>query len=226
MGSLTDFLDGSTWFAVLTEGQQARVSSMASEITVLEGSVMGNRGEAVDNWFGVIDGLLKVHNDSVDGRSVSFTSIPPGGWVGEGSLLRKEPRRYGVIALRTSRVALVPRATFEWLLDESIPFNRFLLDQLNERLAQFIATVEYQRLLDTDQRIASCIAELFNQKLYPNFDLRLAISQEEIGFLVGASRQRVNKALRQFEERGFLQVWYGGITVLNLEALKSYSKVQ
>ena len=47
------------------------------------------------------------------------------------------------------RVALMPEATFFWLLDTSIPFNRFILTQLNERLGQFMATFEHDRLLDS-----------------------------------------------------------------------------
>jgi CRP/FNR family cyclic AMP-dependent transcriptional regulator len=49
----------------------------------------------------------------------------------------------------------MPRTTFLWLLDSSIPFNRFLLTQLNERLGQFIALVEYDRMLEPDARVAS-----------------------------------------------------------------------
>jgi hypothetical protein len=61
----------------------------------------------------------------------------------------------------------MPRATFEWLLDTDIDFNRFLLMQLNERLGQFIAMVEYERLLEPDARVARSLAALFNPVLYP-----------------------------------------------------------
>jgi CRP-like cAMP-binding protein len=108
------------------------------------------------------------------------------------------------------------------LLDTSIAFNRFLLSQLNERLAQFIAMMEYQRLLDTDARIARCIGEMFNAILYPGNGNRIAISQEEIGFLTGASRQRVNRALQKLEAAGLLTVEYGAITVADVDTLRRY----
>ena len=60
-------------------------------------------------------------------------------------MLKNEPRRYDVVALRDSLVACISRTTFQWLLDNSIPFNRFLLHQLNERLGQFIGRVEMDR---------------------------------------------------------------------------------
>ena len=75
-------------------------------------------------------------------------------------------------------VARLPAATFDWLLDTSIPFNRYLLHQLNERVAQFIGKAEYDRLLDPDARVARCLAELFNPLLYPGMGMRLAITRK------------------------------------------------
>jgi CRP-like cAMP-binding protein len=153
---------------------------------------------------------------------VTLTGIRPGGWFGEGSLLKDEPRRYDVIALRDSRVAYMPRATFNWLLDGSIAFNRFLLQQLNERLGQFIGTVEHERLLGVDARVARCIAQLFNPLLYPGSGRELKISQSEIGYLTGLSRQRANQALQTLEARGLIRVEYGGIAVADLDGLANY----
>lgn len=86
----------------------------------------------------------------------------------------------------------MPRATFIWLLDSDIQFNRFLLLQLNERLAQFIGMVEHDRLLGPDARVGRGLAALFNPYLYPGLGLQLQISQEEIGYLAGPSRGAVS----------------------------------
>jgi CRP/FNR family transcriptional regulator, cyclic AMP receptor protein len=113
-------------------------------------------------------------------------------------------------------------ATFEWLLDSSIGFNRYLLVQLNERLGQFIGMVEFERLLAPEARVARCLAELFNPHLYPGHAAEVAISQEEIGYLSGVSRQRVNQALQVLERAGLLQVDYGRIRITDLAGLRSY----
>jgi CRP-like cAMP-binding protein len=180
------------------------------------------KGEPVEYWIGVIEGLLKLSIDSPEGRTATLTGIPAGGWFGEGSLLKTEPRRYDAVALRDSRVALMPRATFDRLLDSSIGFNRFLLHQLNERLAQFIAMLEYERLLDPDARVARCLAWLFNPFLYPGVRQRLQVTQEEIGYRSGVSRQRVNQALQALEGAGLLKAQYGGVTVLDVNGLGRY----
>ena len=137
-------------------------------------------------------------------------------------MLKSEPRRYDVIALRDSRVACMRRETFHWLLDNSIAFNRFIINQINERLGLFIGLLESERLLDMDARVARTMAALFHPVLQPGMEPRIAISQEEIGYLAGISRQRVNRALRLLEDAGFLTTEYGGITVLDLDGLRRF----
>jgi CRP/FNR family transcriptional regulator, cyclic AMP receptor protein len=222
MTTLSEQLRATLWAGTLTEPQMRRVERDVEERYCPAGTPVCRKGEPVDAWIGVLEGLVKIHTVSADGRAVTFTGVPPGGWLGEGSLLKSDPRKYDVLALRDTRVATMPRETFEWLIDSSIAFNRFLLRQLNERLAQFIALIEYERLLDTDARIARGLGELFNPILYPGIGPRLSISQEEIGFLAGVSRQRVNQALRRLEKEGLLAVEYGGIRVLDVGALRRY----
>jgi CRP-like cAMP-binding protein len=180
------------------------------------------KGEPVSHWIGVIDGLVRLGTHSAEGKVATFTGIPAGAWFGEGSMLKEEARRYDAIALRDSRVACMPRSTFQWLLDESIGFNRFLLEHLNERLGQFIGMLESQRLANPDARIANCIAWLYQPALYPSTGAQLKITQEELGFLSGVSRQRVNQALRTLSEHHLLQVDYGRITILDLDGLRAF----
>lgn len=219
MSAFDDLYALSPWMRALDATQQARVRSDLVEREVRAGCFACRKGEAVEHWVGVTAGLLKISSVSVAGKPVTFTGIPAGGWFGEGSMLKDEARRYDAVALRDSRIALMPRATFQWLLDGSIAFNRYLLQQLNERLGQFIATVEIDRLLGPDARVARCLAQLFNPLLYPGVGSRLEISQGELGFLTGLSRQTVNQALRRLERDGLLAVQYGSVTVLSLEAL-------
>ena len=222
METLAQILRTAAWARTLTEKQLQRVIAEVGEHTFAAGATVCQEGLVVDSWTGVLEGLVKLHTVFPDGRSVTFTGVPTGGWFGEGSLLKAEPRKYGATALRESRIARMPKSTFEWLLDNSIGFNRFVLLQINERLGQFIALVGVGRLPDPDARIARCLGALFNPILYPGAGLRLAISQEEIGFLSGVSRQRANQALQKLEREGLLMVEYGGIRVLDLERLRTY----
>ncbi|ARP96899.1 Crp/Fnr family transcriptional regulator [Bordetella genomosp. 13] len=210
------------WFRVLDDEQRARVERDVSVQQVQAGAIIERKGDPALVWIGVLSGLVRVSVGNSDGKVASLTGVPAGGWIGEGSLLKREVRKYDVVALRDSVVARLPAATFEWLLDTSIPFNRYLLHQLNERVAQFIGKAEHDRLLDPDARVARCLAELFNPLLYPGMGMRLAITQEEVGYLARVSRQRVNQALRRLEEAGLLTVEYGAVRVRDLNGLKRY----
>jgi CRP/FNR family cyclic AMP-dependent transcriptional regulator len=224
MTSLAATLQQSLWARSLTPEQLQRVESTLVERRFAVGQYVCRKGEPVENWIGIAEGLVKMAALSPSGKLTTFTGLPAGAWFGEGSLLKDEPRRYDVIALRASRVALMPRATFLELLDGSFSFNRFLLLQLNERLGQFIGQIEYDRLLSVEARVARCLAAMFNPYLYPGTGLQLRLSQEEIGYLSDLSRQRVNTALKALEQAGVLQVAYGEIRVLDLARLRNFEQ--
>jgi CRP-like cAMP-binding protein len=149
--------------------------------------------------------------------------VPPGAWFGEGTLIKREPYRYNIEALRRSTVAGLPIDDFHALLDRSIPFNRYLMNQLNERLGHFIAAREIDRQDDPDSRVAGSLAQLFNPVLYPGVGGLLRITQQELGYLVGLSRQRVNQALNTLAAQGLIGIEYGGVRVRDLEALRRFS---
>lgn len=69
-------------------------------------------------------------------------------------------------------------------------------------------------------RVARSLAALFNPVLYPSVGQVLRITQQELAYLVGLSRQRVNEALARLEARHIIRVEYGGLRVLDLDALR------
>ena len=209
------------WLALLTESERLRIAPQIVVSDPMPGDYVCRMGRQATYWFGVIEGLLKMSTDSASGRSITFTGVPPGGWFGEGTALKRENYRYNIMALRHSVVAGLPIDTFHWLLDNSIGFNRFVMNQLNERLAQFIEAREIDRSTDPDVRVARNLATLFNPTLYPGVGEILRITQQELAYLVGLSRQRVNVALNTLEKQGAIRIEYGGMRVLNLAALRS-----
>ena len=208
------------WMAGLSPAERERASGALVVSEVELGDCICKIGRQVTYWFGLIDGLLKMSNDDRNGPLITFTGIAPGGWFGEGTAIKRESYRYNVLALRKSRVTGLPLETFHWLLDNSIGFNRFIMSQLNERLGQFIAAREIDRITDPDVKVARSLANLFHPVLFPGVGSVLRITQQELAYLVGLSRQRVNEALSQWELAGAIRVEYGGLRVLDLELLR------
>ncbi len=214
-------LAGIPWLKVLRPEEYHAAASQIKVSDAQPGDYVCRIGRPVTYWFGVIEGLLKMSSETAQGHSVTFSGLPPGGWFGEGTVLKREAYRYNIQALRRSVVAGLPADTFHWLLDHSIGFNRFIMNQLNERLAQFIAAREIDRMNDPDVRVARSLAALFNPVLFAGVGDVLRITQQELAYLVGLSRQRVNEALATLEAQGVIRVEYGGVRILDLEALRS-----
>ncbi|MDB5745031.1 MAG: transcriptional regulator, Crp/Fnr family [Polaromonas sp.] len=214
-------LQGIPWLSLLRPDERARAIASLQVGDAAAGDYVCRVGRPVTYWFGVVEGLLKMSADNAQGLTMTFTGMPPGGWFGEGTALKREPYRYNIQALRKSVVAGLPVESFHWLLDHSLGFNRFVMNQLNERLGQFIAAREIDRMNNPDQQVARSLAALFNPVLYPGVGEVLRITQQELAYLVGLSRQRVNEALRSLEAQGTIRVEYGGLRVLDLTALRS-----
>ncbi len=210
------------WLGVLQEAQRARALADLRVVEAQPGDMICKIGRPANFWFGVLDGLMKMSNDPSVGFTITFTGIPPGAWFGEGTLLKREPYRYNIEALRRTVVAGLPAATFSWLLETSIPFNRYVMNLINERLGQFIAAREADRIADPDIRVARSLAALFNPVLYPLVGQLLRITQQELAYLVGLSRQRVNESLRALSDAGLVRVDYGGLQVLDLPGLRRF----
>ena len=209
------------WVRLLSADELDRAVADLKVAEASPGDMVCRTGRPVTYWFGVIDGLLKMSTDNAQGQTMTYTGVPPGGWFGEGTALKRENYRYNIQALRKSRVAGLHIDTFHWLLDHSIGFNRFVMNQINERLGQFIAAREIDRMNNPDVRVARSLAALFNPVLYPGVGEVLRITQQELAFLVGLSRQRVNEALTTLAEQGSIRVEYGGLRVLDISALRS-----
>lgn len=217
-----EFVAGSAWGRLLSSEQLERVCSEVRERLVPRGDAVCHAGTPVVYWKGMIDGLVKMSVASPDGRTSTLTGLAAGAWFGEGPVLRAATWDFDGVAMRDTRIALVPRAVFHWLLEVNPGFNRFIITQLNERLAQFMSIVEAERLEAAETRVARCLAWLFNPVLYPGVGARLELTQQEIGYLSGVSRQRVNRALRIMERARLLKAEYGAVHVLDLAGLQRF----
>ena len=150
---------------------------------------------------------------------MSFAVLPRSAWFGEGTVLKAERYRYMVQAMRDSAVAGLPTTEFHWLVRNSLGFNKFLLLHLNARIAQFMAARESEKMQEPVLRVARVLAAVFDPVLYPRIEPELMLTQQELAWLAGISRQRVNGALQALSEHGVLHSVYGGVRVDDAKGL-------
>ena len=81
------------WMRLLSEDERARAATDLKVAEAGPGEVLCRTGRPVTYWFGVIDGLLKMSTDNAQGQTITYTGIPPGGWFGEGTALKREAYR-------------------------------------------------------------------------------------------------------------------------------------
>lgn len=214
-------IDSIPWLQKL-KPQDRRVVQTTLEVgEALAGDYVCREGRPVRYWLGLVDGLLKVGNEMGDGRTITYMGVPPGSWFGEGTALKRESYRYNVQALRRSTVAVLPLEQFHWLVDNSLEFNHIIMHQLNERVAQFFAGRETDRLGNPDIRVARTLVALFNPVLAPGVGDFLRITQQELADMVGLSRQRVNEALAHLAGQELVETAYGGLRITNMAELRS-----
>ncbi|MGC1173071.1 Crp/Fnr family transcriptional regulator [Polaromonas sp.] len=212
------FLRSQPWFAALPADTQTRLLERTLTLSGHKGEVMLAAGTPVKGWYAVLSGLVKLQSTSPAGKVSAFLGVPDGEWFGEGSVLKTEPRRYDVIALRDTLLLCLPRAQFDELLAHCLPFNHFLVAHLNRRLGQAMTTIEAERLRSPEQRVALYLSRVFWQGRR-----RLVLSQEELGHLAGLSRQTVNRALKSMEQQGLVSLEFGRVAMLDEQALAAYA---
>ena len=222
MNGKVELARGFIWAADLTDSELERAAQGITERTYNKGAYICHRGDRLDHWGGIVEGLIKMSTIWRSGKAVTFAGLGNGAWFGEGSVIKNEARKYDLVALRETRLALMNRPTFLWLFENSIGFNHYLLRQINERLSQFIATVEHDRILDSKARVARNLSWLFNPVLYPGVVKTIEITQDELALLTGVSRAVTNRSLGELQDEGLLTVEHGRVTVIDVKKLMLY----
>lgn len=213
--TLQQLLQHEAWYRCLAVDEQQLVERTAFESWLEPGAIVACAGDPALHWMGVVEGLMQLYVVGDDARDTTLACISAGDWFGEGSLLKRERRRYHVIALQPSRIIFIPIDTFFQLRDRSLGFNHHLLDLMNARMSVLINTLEVDRLLPVELRVAKCIARLCRE-VDDRTEIALELSQHELALICGLSRQRVNAALGALAQMGLIRIEFGRLRILDL----------
>lgn len=200
---LREFLQRWPWYRALSAELRSLVLNTAFERTVGPGDYIARSGEPSAHWYGLMHGFLQMYVVGSDGAETTLYCMREGEWGGEGSLLKREMRRYDLRSLTLSHLCLIPAETFEALRQSSIEFNHFLCDNMNERMGVFVGMLEASRLRAPEMRLARALLMLTDDK--GGGSQELAIPQHELALICGLSRQRVNAAISEFKRQGLVR---------------------
>jgi CRP/FNR family cyclic AMP-dependent transcriptional regulator len=199
--TVTTLLAGTELFEGLETDVIDQLSSHSTEHVLRRNDVIFAEGDAPDALFVVASGRIAIANKSVDGRESVVALMETGDLFGEMPLFDGLGRSAEARALEQSTVVSIPyapiRALYEGQPEQLWRVVRLLagrLRNMDEALADAV-------FLDVTGRTAKRLLELAGDK----DEFVLPITQEELAGMVGASRERVNKAIAAFIRLGWIQ---------------------
>lgn len=181
------------------------------------------KGSAPDALFGVLGGSLRVSVAAAGGREAVIAILEAGHWFGEVSLFDGLKRGYDICALDACEVAIVWAEDFHRLVATRPDVHVALTRLVCMRLRQALAWIDDAILMPLPVRLAHRLLTLDRNPAAERGPVSLAVSQEDLSFMLGVSRQSVNRQLKLWEDDGTLRVGYRHIEVLDRARLRAHS---
>lgn len=196
----TSLIASADLFADLDDGEIAPIAAASELRSLRRGDVLFLEGDEPHDLYIVVGGRIAISNRSPDGRESVVALMEPGDLFGEMPLFDNRGRSAGARALEPSEVVIVPYGPVKGLYDTNPALLWRVVDMLANRLRNMDLALADSVFLDVTGRTAKRLLELAGES--DRFEL--PITQEELAGMVGASRERVNKAIASFIKLGWL----------------------
>jgi CRP/FNR family transcriptional regulator, cyclic AMP receptor protein len=210
------------WLRELPRATVTQLLAMGRARRLGHDAVIYARGDQPAGLYGVLHGRVHLTVVAADGRELLAAIFGPGSWFGEISLLDGRQRFYCARAVGETEVLVVPRRPLLAFLDAEPRVYRHIAILLCQRLRDAFAYVEEAMFLPLSTRLVRRLlglAEEYGVTTPRGTRLALRLPQEELGRMLGASRQSVSKELKALEARGWIDVAYGTVVIRDRDAL-------
>ena len=219
-----EFLASVPLFSGLSQDEIQRFAELTREKAYPKGSVILFEDDPGDSLFVVRDGRVKVVLVGEDGREVILGMLSVGEHFGELSLIDDQPRSAHVIAMEDSTVLVLRREDFRRRVEASPSVAWALLSELSRRLRVADGKIGGLVLLDVPGRIARLLLDFAHAG--ESNTLEKPLTHQTIAQMIGASRETVSRAMRDFQDEGWITVERRRITLANSDALKNRAQVR
>ena len=197
---LREALRSTILFADLDDEQIDHIASAGTVLSLQRNLVLFDEGDEPHEFYLVIAGRIAIAQESDDGRESLLALMGPGELFGELGFLDGQTRSARARALEESEVLVVPYAELR-LLYENHPVALWSAVQLlARRLRATDRALSDTVFLDVMGRTAKRLLEMAGDE----DEFEMPLTQEELASMVGASRERVNKAIHAFVRLGWI----------------------
>jgi CRP/FNR family transcriptional regulator, cyclic AMP receptor protein len=188
-------------FGDFTEGELGDIAGDARARTLRRGDVLFNEGDDPDELYVVRTGRIAISNHSLDGRESVVALMESGAAFGEMGLFSHDGRSAAARALEQSEVVAIPYSSVRRVYEARPELLWSVVSLLAERLRNMDGALADAMFLDVTGRTAKRLLEMAGDA----DEFTMPVTQEELAGMVGASRERVNKALAQFVKLGWIE---------------------
>ena len=197
----TTLLSETILFAGLDDDALTRVVEAGRDLELRRGDVLFREGDDPDELFVVVSGRIAIANKSIDGRESMVALMEEGDLFGEMGLFDGRGRSAEARALESSVVTAVPYGPVRSLYEDDPALLWRVVAMLAGRLRTMDVALADSVFLDVTGRTAKRLLDLAGEE----DEFSLPITQEELAGMVGASRERVNKAIASFIRLGWIE---------------------
>lgn len=197
-------------------------STWFETIELEEGAYLYSRGDIADGFYGVLSGSIKSLVAGGDGKQVVVSYAMPGDWFGEIGVWRNKTRLVDTQVAAKASLIKITSVTIRRICQQQPELLVALTDWLDERIHLAASLLEIALFMDVETRLAYWL-RYFSQrcgKADPSgIEIDLYLTQEELGRLVGATREAVGRHLSRWKKSGWLALRYGKIVLLKPDEL-------
>ena len=215
-------IEAGSWYSKLSLPLRQAILERAAVRRLRDGALLGARGEPAEAWCGVAKGAVRISSVSLSGKQITLTYAEPGTWFGDISLFDGMPHTHDANAHGETALLMVRKADFHALLAQHVELYDALLRLNCRRLRLMFDVIEDLNTLPLAARLAKQILLLARSYGVPQGEeirIGLALAQEDLAQMLGASRQRVNQELKGFEREGALRIEPTRLVVLSKDKL-------
>ncbi len=209
-------LSKNPWLAALPARARAELISVAKIRRFAEHERVHSKGGEPDGLYGLLSGEVRVSASSYAGDEIVFTRLRPGQWFGEIGILDGGEKTHDAHAVAMSELAILPRKAILDVCLRNPEVHRALVALLCEHCRLAFTAIDAFLLYSPEQRMAQRLLE----RVPADGSGTVAISQSELGALVGVSRQSTNKILKRWESRVWIRRVYRGVEICDSAALQ------
>jgi CRP-like cAMP-binding protein len=219
-----DFLATVPLFSGLDRSELEKFAEVTREKSYPRGSVILFEDDPGDSLFVVREGRVKVVLIGEDGREVILGVLGVGEYFGELSLIDDRPRSAHVIAMEDSNLLVLRREDFRKRVESSPSVAWGLLTELSRRLRRADDKIGGLVLLDVPGRIARLLLDLAEET--GTNAIEKTLTHQTIAQMIGASRETVSRAMKDFQDAGWITVERRRIAIADRAALEQRAQVR